>query len=169
MILRVALFSLVIISILVPEPVQVVDSSYANHATSQVEEIEIIEDKIGDKGTDEREVSDDTDFLLEAESLSNENHVSVVAEAVTSSSQDDAPKKSYASILSSLTKKGPTKVYLPANTAKVPAKTEKQPLNQDAEASVPEPSVPVAPNNAPESKDAPDEGTFFFSCSYFPY
>ncbi|EYU44203.1 hypothetical protein MIMGU_mgv1a010963mg [Erythranthe guttata] len=130
-----------------PEPLRVVDSPIVNHATPQLEEVEVIEEKIDEQGTDEIEVSDDKDVLVEAESHSNENH-------------DDTPKKSYASILSSLTKKSPTKVYVPAKTAKVPVKTEKQQRQPAAEESVIESSVPVAPNNAPESKDAQDEGIF---------
>ncbi|KAL9157875.1 hypothetical protein ABFS82_08G031600 [Erythranthe guttata] len=140
-----------------PEPLRVVDSPIVNHATPQLEEVEVIEEKIDEQGTDEIEVSDDKDVLVEAESHSNENHVSAVTDPVTSSSQDDTPKKSYASILSSLTKKSPTKVYVPAKTAKVPVKTEKQQRQPAAEESVIESSVPVAPNNAPESKDAQDE------------
>ncbi|PIN14536.1 Alternative splicing factor SRp20/9G8 (RRM superfamily) [Handroanthus impetiginosus] len=140
------------------EPAQAIDSPDVNHVTSQVEEVENIEEKINDQVTDERQPSNDTDILVEGESHLIDNHEATVAESLASSSQEDAPKKSYASIVSSQTKKGPTKVYVPANTAKgAPAKTEEQPLNPDAEVGVFDATPPGEPDNAPESKDAQEE------------
>lgn len=145
-----------------PEPTELVDSPNANHAPSQLEEVEIIEEGTDDQVTDEGQASNDTDNLVEVDPHWNDNHVSVTAESLTSSSQEDAPKKSYASIVSSQTKKGTTIVYVPADTAKVvPAKTEKQPLNPTAEATGSESSAPITSDNAPESKDAQDEGILF--------
>ncbi|MCD7458942.1 hypothetical protein HAX54_039666 [Datura stramonium] len=64
-------------------------------------------------------------------------------------------KKSYASIVSSQTKKGPTRVYVPANSRMPPAKAEKYPVNSVARAPAPESSIPTASEgNIPESKDA---------------
>ncbi|GER45299.1 nuclear transport factor 2 family protein [Striga asiatica] len=142
-----------------PEPTQVADSPKANHATSQVEEADIIEEKISDEVIEERQVGDNhTDVLIEADSHINENHVIEVADAVTSSSQEDTPKKSYASIVSSATKKGPTKIYVPTNTAKLAqAKAEKQPLNPAAGESLPESTSHVVPDDVQESKDVQDE------------
>ncbi|CAA0820294.1 Nuclear transport factor 2 (NTF2) family protein with RNA binding (RRM-RBD-RNP motifs) domain [Striga hermonthica] len=142
-----------------PEPIQVADSPKANHETSQVEEADIIEEKISDEVIEDRQLGDNhTDVLIEADSHINENHVTEVADAVTSSSQEDTPKKSYASIVSSATKKGPTKIYVPTNTAKLAqAKAEKQPLNPAAGESLPELTSHVVPDDVPESKDVQDE------------
>ncbi|KAL0350791.1 UNVERIFIED_CONTAM: Nuclear transport factor 2, partial [Sesamum radiatum] len=141
-----------------PEPAQVVDPPHANDATSTAEEVETNEKKTGDQVIDERQASSDRDILVEAESHLNENHESVVAESDPSASQEDVPKKSYASIVSSQAKKGATKVYVPASPAKgTSAKTESQPVNPATEASDSEAAAPVPPDNAQESEDAEDE------------
>ncbi|KAK4417588.1 Nuclear transport factor 2 [Sesamum alatum] len=141
-----------------PEPAQVLDPPNVNDATSTVEEVEKIEDKADDQVIDERQTSSDRDIVVEAECHLNENHESVVAESVPSASQEDAPKKSYASIVSSQAKKGPTKVYVPANPAKgTSAKTESQPVNPATEASSSEAAAPIPADDAQESKDAEDE------------
>ncbi|KAK4490747.1 hypothetical protein RD792_001452 [Penstemon davidsonii] len=141
-----------------PEPAQVVDPL---NATLPMEDVETIEDKANDQVIDETQVSDDRDIVVEAEPHLNENHLSNIAESVPSSSLEDTPKKSYASIVSSQTKKGPTRIYVPANTAKVPkgasAKTEKPSVNSAGKASGSEASALAAPVNAPESKDAQEE------------
>ncbi|KAL6526342.1 hypothetical protein OROMI_029982 [Orobanche minor] len=140
-----------------PEPAQVVDSSKADHTTSQVDEVEVIEEKTVDQVIEEREAGNPTDIMVEAESQFNEDHVAQVAESVISS-HEDPPKMSYASIVSSQTKKRPTKIYVPANTAKLAqAKTEKQPIIPTAEGSLPESSSHIAREDAPESKDVQDE------------
>ncbi|KAL0343796.1 UNVERIFIED_CONTAM: Nuclear transport factor 2 [Sesamum angustifolium] len=141
-----------------PEPAQVVDPPHANDATSTAEEVETNEKKTGDQVIDERQASSDRDILVEAESHLNENHESAVAESDPSASQEDVPKKSYASIVSSQAKKGPTKVYVPASPAKgTSAKTESQPVNPSTETSDSEAAAPVPPDNAQESEDAEDE------------
>ncbi|KAJ8546233.1 hypothetical protein K7X08_018816 [Anisodus acutangulus] len=75
----------------------------------------------------EKLVGDEREIVVGAESHINENHASVNAQPATSVAQEDAPKKSYASIVSSQTKKGPTKIYVPASSRMAPAKAEKQP------------------------------------------
>ncbi|KAK4383566.1 Nuclear transport factor 2 [Sesamum angolense] len=141
-----------------PEPAQVVDPPHANDATSTAEEVETNQKKTGDQVIDERQASSDRDILVEAESHLNENHESAVAESDPSASQEDVPKKSYASIVSSQAKKGPTKVYVPASPAKgTSAKTESQPVNPATEASESEAAAPVPPDNEQESEDAEDE------------
>ncbi|KAL3629448.1 hypothetical protein CASFOL_026670 [Castilleja foliolosa] len=140
-----------------PEPAQVVDSSNVDQVSSQVDEVEKIEEKADDQVIEEGRADNHMDILVESESHL-EIHESVVADKVISSSQEDAPKKSYASILSLKTKKGPIKVYVPTNTAKpTEAKTEKQALKPTAEGSRSESSTVVAPDDAPESKDVQDE------------
>lgn len=137
-------------------------SPSTNHASSQVHEVETIEGVIDDQVVDEGQAINDSDKLGEADPYLNENHVSITEESLpTSSQEEDAPKKSYASILSSLTKKNPTKVYVPTNTVKVsPAKIVKQPVN-DAEPPTPESSSPIVLDIAPEIKDTQDEGILF--------
>ncbi|XP_057769718.1 nuclear transport factor 2-like isoform X2 [Salvia miltiorrhiza] len=140
-----------------PGPAKVVDSPSTNHASSIVNEVEIIEGIVDDEVINEGQAVNDTDKLAEADPQVNENDVSVAVESLPCSPQEDGPKKSYASIVSSQTKKGPIKVYVPTNTAKVvSAKTEKQPVNT-AEHPAPESSSPIAPDNASESRDTQDE------------
>ncbi|KAL0424507.1 UNVERIFIED_CONTAM: Nuclear transport factor 2 [Sesamum radiatum] len=113
------------------EPAQVVDPPKPDHATSDVQEFETIEEKDNNQVIDERPASQDRDIVVEAGSHLNENHASVAAESASSASQEDAPKKSYASIVSSQTKKGPTRVYVPANSARVASpKLRSNPLFQ---------------------------------------
>ncbi|KAL0431772.1 UNVERIFIED_CONTAM: Nuclear transport factor 2 [Sesamum radiatum] len=140
-----------------PEPAQVVDPPKPDHATSDVQEFETIEENDNNQVIDERPASRDRDIVVEAGSHLND-HASVAAESASSASQEDAPKKSYASIVSSQTKKGPTKVYVPANSARVASpKTEKQSVIPAAEASGSEESAHHSPVVAPESNDAQDE------------
>lgn len=145
------------------EPCEEVYPLKPEHANSDPEEIGNIAEKDTDEVNDERPAIDNRDIVVEAESHLNENHASVAEESVTSPYQEDVPKKSYASILSSQTKKGPSKVYVPASSARVgPAKTEKQTADPATEALVSEASAPPrAPVNAPKSDDAPDEGQYF--------
>ncbi|GFP90411.1 putative g3bp-like protein [Phtheirospermum japonicum] len=142
-----------------PEPDQVVDPPKPDHATPHVEETETVEDKENDQVIDERPASHDRDIVVEAESHLNENHASAAEDSVTSESQEDAPKKSYASIVvSSQTKKGPLKVYVPAGTGRLAsAKSQKPSVNPSGEASASEASQHHAPVDAPESNDAQDE------------
>lgn len=140
-----------------------VDSPPANHGPSEVEEVEIVDEETDGQVIDEGQASNDADSLVESDPHINENHVSAVAESA-SSPQEDTPKKSYASIVSSQTKKGPTKIYVPANTAKVVPKTEKQPIKSSAEVPGSESSAPTEPDNAPDSKDPQDEGILAAIC-----
>lgn len=138
-----------------PEPVQVVDSPRvtANH---EAKEVEIVEEETNGQVIDEGQASNDADSLVESDPHLNENHASVVAESA-SSPQEDTPKKSYASIVSSKTR-GPTRIYVPANTGKVVPKTVKQPPNSSAEVPASESSAPTASDNVPDSKETRDEG-----------
>ncbi|CAA0828362.1 Nuclear transport factor 2 (NTF2) family protein with RNA binding (RRM-RBD-RNP motifs) domain [Striga hermonthica] len=141
-----------------PEPAQVVGSPKVDHETSQVEEAEIFEAKSSDLVIEEREAGDNhTDTLIEADSHVNGNHVTEVADAGTSSSQEETPKKSYASIVSSQTKKGPTKIYVPTTTAKLAQPKAEQPINTDTKESRRESTSDIRPDDVPENKDVQDE------------
>ncbi|KAL3624068.1 hypothetical protein CASFOL_032884 [Castilleja foliolosa] len=136
-----------------PEPAQVVVSPNLDQIISQVDEVEKSEEKTVDQVIEERQADNHMDILVESESH-HENHESVVEDSVTSPSEEDAPKKSYASIVTLQKKKGPIKVYVPTNAAKpAQAKTDKQALKPAAEGSRPESSTHVAP----ESKDIQGE------------
>lgn len=135
-----------------------IDPPKPENVTSQG--IKTTEEKENDQVINEKPASHPRDIVVEAESLLNENHASVAEEPIiTSANQEDAPKKSYASIVSSQTKKRPAKVYVPTSTTRVEsAKTEKQSINPVAEASVPEASEHQETVHALESDDAQDEG-----------
>ncbi|XP_075480914.1 nuclear transport factor 2-like isoform X1 [Primulina tabacum] len=139
-----------------PEPVQVVDLPTSNNTASHEKEIETVEEKPIVQEVDEKQTSHDRDIVIEAKSHPDENHISANAESDASAIEDDAPKKSYASIVSSQTKKGLTKVYVPANTARS-VKPEKQTVIPVTEPLDSEASAPSAPVDTPESKDDQDE------------
>ncbi|XP_047957671.1 nuclear transport factor 2-like isoform X2 [Salvia hispanica] len=134
----------------------VVDGEVINEGVVDGEVINevVVDDEVVNGGYDGNAVND-TDKM--ADPRVNENHVLEAAESLPCSPQEDAPKKSYASIVSSQTKKGPIKVYVPTNTSKVVLpKIEKQPVNT-AEHPAPESPSPIAPTNASESRDTQDE------------
>lgn len=131
-----------------PEPVHVLEPPNHRQPSSHAEDIQIVEEVVHGSLENEKLVGDEREIMVGAESHIN-------AEPVTSVSQEDAPKKSYASIVSSQTKKGPTKIYVPSNSRMAPAKTEKQPVKSVAQAPGPESSIHTASGgNASESKDA---------------
>ncbi|KAL2499862.1 Nuclear transport factor 2 (NTF2) family protein with RNA binding (RRM-RBD-RNP motif) domain [Abeliophyllum distichum] len=143
-----------------PEPAQVLDPPSLNQATSHTEDVENVVEKADDQVNDEMQVSNDVDIPVVGESQLDENHITTVEESATSSSQEDARKKSYASILTLLMWifRWPTKVYVPANMLRLaPTLAEKQSINSAAPASSPESSSPIAPVNEPESQDTEDE------------
>ncbi|KAL3636550.1 hypothetical protein CASFOL_018849 [Castilleja foliolosa] len=139
-----------------PEPAQVVDPPKPDQATPTVQDTETVEDKENEQVIDG--TSHDRDIVVETGSHLNKNHASASEDSVTSVSQEDAPKKSYASIVSSQTNMGPLKVYVPAGTGRLAsAKTQKPSVNPASEASAPEASQNHAPVDAPKSNDAEDE------------
>ncbi|XP_016477862.1 nuclear transport factor 2 [Nicotiana tabacum] len=143
-----------------PEPAQVVDPPNLDQADSYAEEVKNIEEKVHDSLEDGRQVGDEREIVVEAESHFNENQNHPNTESENSVAQEDAPKKSYASIVSSQTKKGPTKIYVPTNTSRMaPAKAVKQPVAAVAQTPAIEASNPTAPNgtNVPETNDTEDE------------
>lgn len=149
------------IFILILEPAQVVDPPNLDQAGSYAEEVKNVEEEVHDSLEDGRQVGDEREIVVEAESHFNENQNHANTESENSVAQEDAPKKSYASIVSSQTKKGPTKIYVPTNTSRMaPAKAVKQPVAAVAQTPAIEASNPTAPNgtNVPETNDTEDEG-----------
>ncbi|PHU25428.1 hypothetical protein BC332_03760 [Capsicum chinense] len=143
-----------------PEPNHVVDPSNFNQAGSYAEEAQHVEEKANDSLEDGRQVVDEREIVVEAESHFNEDQNPVNTESANSVAQEDAPKKSYASIVSSQTKKGPTKIYVPTNTFRMaPPKTVKQPVAAVAQTAASEASNATAPSgiNVAETNDTEAE------------
>ncbi|KAI8534125.1 hypothetical protein RHMOL_Rhmol10G0064200 [Rhododendron molle] len=148
-----------------PDPEPVYDPPEVDSTTSLIEEVQVqhVEEKFYDPVDDERQLVDEEEVVVEHEPQSDENHVLTVTESASYTAQEDAPKKSYAYILSSQTKKagsGPAKVYVQANTSRVgPTKTEKQTPIPVAHDPVTEPSAPSASGsvNAPQSGNPQEE------------
>ena len=155
---------------LFPEPVHVSDPPLADSTmTTLMEEVQNVNEEAYDPFDNERRVVREKEATLDCEPQPNENHITAVTESTSSTAQEDAPKKSYASILSSQTKKrgsGPTKVYIPVNTSRLaPKKTEKRSLGLVARDPVPEASAPSASGSAFESGNAHEQGsTSFITC-----
>lgn len=107
-----------------PEPAQVVDLPIVDTSTSHIK-VENVENIAHDELSNERELVSEKEEVAASDPQTIRNHVSEVTESATPIGESDAPKKSYASILSSQAKKGvvgTTKVYVPTNTAKIPPK-----------------------------------------------
>lgn len=139
------------------EPSHVLDLPVLDQEKSHVEELASAERKTDDsKGNESELVS--TKAALNPESQPKENHISADLDPASCNAEEDTPKKSYASIVSSHTKKGNSgtvKMYVPTNTAKVaPPKTEKPSVNSMSQDTAAAASVP----NAPASSNAGDEG-----------
>ncbi|KAL3376460.1 hypothetical protein AABB24_003074 [Solanum stoloniferum] len=143
-----------------PEPTHVVDPPNLDQAGTHAEEVQHVEEKANDSLEDRRQVADEREIVVETESHFNEDQNPTNTESANSVAQEDAPKKSYASIVSSQTKKGPTKIYVPTNTSRMaPPKAEKQPVAAVAQTAAPEASNPTTPSgiDVPEANDAEDE------------
>ncbi|KAL8094587.1 hypothetical protein AgCh_036209 [Apium graveolens] len=125
----------------------------SNSDKSYIEELPNVEEK-----NDDLKGNESTKAVPISEPQSTENHIIADLDPVSCNPEEDAPKKSYASIVSSHTKKGnlgSVKMYVPATSAKVaPLKNEKPSLNSISQALAPATSVP----NAPSSSNGSDEG-----------
>ncbi|KAK9064830.1 hypothetical protein SSX86_016212 [Deinandra increscens subsp. villosa] len=158
-------------SSLIPDPPQTTDSPlpdldsiHKDEAPSVEEEAPTVLETEGPLANEINPVGPEPDPV--------ENIISTVSESISSIAVEDAPKKSYASILSSQIKKGgpmPTKVYVPANTLKTaPPKNENKtvatiaqhpPPEAPAPTSTPTPT-PIASSgiSSPNSTNVHDEG-----------
>lgn len=133
------------------------DPPVQEQAKSHVEELQNGEGKTNDPIDNESQLANEK-AAVDPEPQPNENHN---LEPASSYAQENAPKKSYASIVSSQTKKGnsgDSKVYVPTNTSRVaPTQIEKRSVRLVSQDPVPAASTP----NAPESSNAQDEGICF--------
>ncbi|PSS30512.1 G3BP-like protein [Actinidia chinensis var. chinensis] len=142
-----------------PEPDHV--SNPPSTMTTLMEEVQKVNEEAYEQFDNEKRVVREKEATLDCEPQPNENHITAVTESTSSTVQEDTPKKSYASILSSQTKKGgsrPTKVYVPANTSRLaPKKNEKRSLGLVASDPAPEASASSASGSAFESGNAHEE------------
>ena len=87
-----------------------VDPLNLDQARSHAEEVQHVEEKANDSLVDRRQIANERVIVVEIGSYFNEDQHLTNTESANSVAQEDAPKKSYASIVSSQTKKGPTKI-----------------------------------------------------------
>ncbi|XP_059283645.1 nuclear transport factor 2-like isoform X4 [Lycium ferocissimum] len=143
-----------------PEYTHVVDPPNLDQAGSYAEEVQHVEEKANEPLEDGRQVGDESEIVVEAESHFNEDQNPANTESANSVTQEDAPKMSYASIVSSQTKKGPIKIYVPTNTSRAaPPKAVKQPVAAVAQTPAPEASNRTGPSgtNVPVTNHTEDE------------
>lgn len=139
-----------------PEQTQAPDPPAPDLETTQVEEDQNVIEKAYDTSGQERQSANEKESDTELPSYSNGNDVPVALESA--STEEDAPKKSYASIVKvAKGSPGPNKVYVPTTTVKVaPKKTENSSPESAASASVPEASAPTSTSTL-ESSDTNEE------------
>ena len=82
------------------DPAHVSDPSAPDPANSHIDEDQKVAKNSYDKSNHERQLHNENEDVLEAHSQSNGNNDSQATELASSSAQEDAPKKSYASIVS---------------------------------------------------------------------
>ncbi|KAK7273313.1 hypothetical protein RIF29_14362 [Crotalaria pallida] len=143
-----------------PEPCHVSDPSAPDPPNSHVEEVQIVAENANEPSNDQEiqinEPSNENEDIVEPHFQANGNDDSQVTD-VAASAQEDAPKKSYASIVKvpkgSL---GSAKVYVPTNTTKTgPNKAESQLIESEQSAAVPEAATVNVAN--PENSDSLEE------------
>lgn len=132
------------------EPPHVPDPPAPEPSTSIVEEVISVAEKAYEPSDRELQLGNEKEANGELQLHSNGSEAPVVVESVSSSAQEDAPKKSYASIVKvPKGSSGPTKVYVATNTAKVaPKKVE----NQTVASASPAPPQ----TSAPRTIDVPE-------------
>lgn len=137
-----------------PEPTHVVDPPDLDQAGSPAEEVQHVEEKANDSSVDGRQVADEREIVVETGSYFNEDQHPTNTESVNSVAQEYAPKKSYASIVSSQTKKRTTKIYAPTNTSRMaPPKAVKQTVVEVAQTAALEVSNPTTPSGTDVHED----------------
>ncbi|XP_071694693.1 nuclear transport factor 2-like [Rutidosis leptorrhynchoides] len=147
---------------LIPDPPQTINSPLPDLDNVDKEEAKVVVEEAQIVLENEGPLVNEK-ISVEHEPHPSENNKSVVAESISSAAVDDTPKMSYASILSSQTKKRvplPSKVYVPSVTSKAkPTETENKPVATVAQSPPREVSAPVAASNisSPDSGNVHDE------------
>ncbi|XVF02179.1 hypothetical protein REPUB_Repub04eG0153500 [Reevesia pubescens] len=144
-------------STLEPEPAQVLNPSAPDPAVTLVEENQNVAEQVFEPSDQEKQLVNEKEAVLESHSHSNGDDIPIVVESASFSTQEDTPKKSYASIVK-VPKGGsrPTRVYVPTNTTRV---TPKKPENQSLVSAAPATPEAFAPSSidVPENNDFPEE------------
>ncbi|XP_071702831.1 nuclear transport factor 2-like [Rutidosis leptorrhynchoides] len=148
----------------IQDPPQTINSPSPDLASVHIEEAKNVVEEAQILLEETQIVLENEKISVEVEPHPSENNKSVLAESISSSPVDDAPKMSYASILSSQAKKRgpvPAKVYVPATTSKAkPTETEIKPVTTLAQSTPQEVSAPIAASNisSTDSDNVHDEG-----------
>ncbi|CAN0857795.1 Nuclear transport factor 2 [Linum grandiflorum] len=111
-----------------PEPSHVPDPSAPDSSTSVLVEDNVVGENEKQSSNYEKQLQQEKEIIVEPQYHSNRDQSSVVDESVSSAAQEDAPKKSYASIVK-VAKGIPVKmkVYVPTNATKAPSKKIEDP------------------------------------------
>ncbi|PWA70295.1 Nuclear transport factor 2 [Artemisia annua] len=134
---------------LIPDPPRTIDSPSPYFASVHKDEAPIVEEKAREVLENEGSSANENNSVR-PEPNPSENNISPVLEPISSTAEEDTPKKSYASILSSQTKKGPAKAHVPVKTT--PTKTESKPAATVSQG----PSTEVTASIASSSIISPD-------------
>ncbi|PWA89774.1 Nuclear transport factor 2 [Artemisia annua] len=134
---------------LIPDPPRTIDSPSPYFASVHKDEAPIVEEKAREVLENEGSSANENNSVR-PEPNPSENNISPVLEPISSTAEEDTPKKSYASILSSQTKKGPAKAHVPVKTT--PTKTESKPAATLSQG----PSTEVTASIASSSIISPD-------------
>ena len=148
------------LTFLFPDPPRTIDSPSPNFATVHKDEAPIVEEEAREVLENEGSSANENNSVR-PEPNPSENNMSPVLEPISSTAEEDTPKKSYASILSSQTKKGPAKAHVPAKTVKTtPTKTESKPAATVSQGPPTEVTAPIASSSisSPNSSNVHDEG-----------
>ncbi|KAJ4707295.1 ras GTPase-activating protein-binding protein 2-like [Melia azedarach] len=138
-----------------PELTRIPDPPAPDPATSHMEEDQNISETDYKPSDHERQLGNDKEAVVDSQSHAIENEASVTVESA-SSSAEDAPKKSYASIVKVAKGSGPTQVYVPTNIVKANAKKPEDHLIKSVKPSSSGTSATVSTND-PESSNAHEE------------
>nr|DAD31470.1 TPA_asm: hypothetical protein HUJ06_010320 [Nelumbo nucifera] len=147
-----------------PEPAHVPDHPALDQATSLPEEDLNDGEEVCDPSDNEEGSVIEEEVVVEPPDHSSQSEVHPAPESASSTVPEDAPKKSYASIVKVM--KGsttPTAVYVPSNAVRTAsANTDQQSYGSAAPASVSETSVPSSYTAPESSSTAPEEGRSIF-------
>lgn len=145
---------------LIPDPPRTIDSPSPDFASVHKDKAPIVEEEAREVLENEGSSANENNSVR-PEPNPSENNMSPVLEPISSTADEDTPKKSYASILSSQTKKGPAKAHVPAKTLKTtPTKTESKPAATVSQGPPTEVTAPIASSSisSPNSSNVHDEG-----------
>ncbi|CAL1357648.1 unnamed protein product [Linum trigynum] len=134
-----------------PEPSHVPEPSAPDPSTSVEVEVTKASENESEPSDHEKKLTVEKEIPVEPQYHANGNQTSVVDEIASSTAQEDAPKKSYASIVKvAKGSPGQIKVYVPTNSAKATSKKTEDPP-------VPVVSAPESESRMATGGDAPTD------------